>query len=104
MIFFRPGGTPDISRWWNHRGQWLIAFPAPEGRHTEAGLPPLLGWEDYLSRTPVVPPPANIRSASGAIACEHPMKHASRLTVTSFHFLRRLRRRNSSTARIWAIL
>src|SRR5215475_751246 len=30
----RPGGTPDISRWWNHREIRQRVFLAPEGRRT----------------------------------------------------------------------
>ncbi len=64
----RPGGTPEISRWWNHRERdpktpspggatdqdWSVAPPGPEG---STGL------------VPVVPPPANLRCASGTKTC-----------------------------------
>jgi len=40
---------------------------ALEGRRTEAtGLSPFQGWESFGADVPVVSPPANIRSASGA--------------------------------------
>jgi len=32
---FRPGGTPDISRWWNHREIRQPLFPAPDGRQSK---------------------------------------------------------------------
>jgi hypothetical protein len=40
---------------------------ALEGRRTEAsGLSPFQGWKSFGDNVPVVSPPANIRSASGA--------------------------------------
>jgi hypothetical protein len=42
--FFSPGGTADISRWWNHR-KFKVNCLAPEGRQTraESVAPPGLG-------------------------------------------------------------
>ena len=71
---FCAGGAADISRWWDHREQWPITLPAPEGRQMKAWsvAPPGLGR--MLNAIPVVPPPANIRRPSGTkerlLTCE----------------------------------
>jgi len=44
-----------------------IEVRALEGRQIEAtGLSPFQGWKSFGANVPVVSPPANIRSASGA--------------------------------------
>src|SRR5215813_12489413 len=42
-IALRHGGTPEISRWRNHRTQSKTPSGAPEGRQTCFGLSPLRG-------------------------------------------------------------
>jgi len=62
---FRPEGTPDISRWWNHRKQSHY-LSRPGGATDSYWSVAPSGLEDWADAVPVVPPPANIRSASGA--------------------------------------
>src|SRR5262249_40670585 len=64
-ITLRPGGTPEISRWWNHRDCDPILFsPGGATDRSRSVAPPGLGGSAAL--VPVVPPPANFQRASGA--------------------------------------
>src|SRR5215475_8476567 len=64
-ITLRPGGTPEIGRWCNHRDR-DHKNPSPGGAtdRSRSIAPPGLGGSTGL--VPVVPPPANLHRASGA--------------------------------------
>src|SRR5215467_6700074 len=72
---FRPGGTPDISRWWNHRKLGQCVSLAPEGRQTRLVRRPSGAGQIVLSAFPVVPPPANVRCASDTKTVKHFLTH-----------------------------
>jgi hypothetical protein len=65
---FRPGGTPDISRWWNHRDRVRPTSQPRRGDRPDLVCRPS-GAERTFGPFPVVPPPANIRCASGTKTC-----------------------------------
>src|SRR5215470_11149042 len=64
-IRFRPGGTPEISRWWNHRDSDL-KFSSPGGAADRDWSVALSGLGCSTGLVPVVAPPANFHCASGA--------------------------------------
>src|SRR5215470_16404308 len=67
-ITLRPGGTPEICRWWNHRDcDPILSSPGGATDRSRSVAPPGLGGSTGL--VPVVPPPANLHRASGAKTC-----------------------------------
>src|SRR5262249_15688126 len=72
---FRSGGTPDISRWWKHQEIRQPLIPAPEGRQTKLICRPFGAGRIVTPAFPVVPPPANVRCASGAKTVRHFLKN-----------------------------
>src|SRR5262245_10422559 len=67
-ITLLPGGTPEISRWWNHRDcDPILSNPGGATDRSRSVAPPGLGGSTGLA--PVVPPPANLHRASGAKTC-----------------------------------
>src|SRR5262245_66479972 len=62
-ITLRPGGTPEISRWWNHRDcDPILSSPGGATDRSRSVAPPGLGGSTGL--VPVVTPPANLHRAS----------------------------------------
>src|SRR5262249_24577360 len=67
-ITLRPGGTPEINRWWNHRdSDPILSSPGGATDQSQSVAPPGLGGSTGLA--PVVEPPANLHRASGAKTC-----------------------------------
>src|SRR5262249_14153754 len=67
-ITLRPGGTPEINRWWNHRdSDPILSSPGGVTDRSQSVAPPGLGGSTGL--VPVVTPPANLHRASGAKTC-----------------------------------
>jgi FAD:protein FMN transferase len=68
IAMIRPGGTTEISRWWNHRYREPNT-PCPEGAADQdwSVAPP--GLRGSTNLVPAVPPPVNFPCASGAKRC-----------------------------------
>src|SRR5262245_16420256 len=67
-ITLLPGGTPEISRWWNHRDcDPILSSPGGATDRSRSVAPPGLGGSTGL--VPVVTPPVNFHRASGAKTC-----------------------------------
>src|SRR5262245_40429603 len=93
-ITLLPGGTPEISRWWNHRDcDPILSSPGGATDRDRSVAPPGLGGSTGL--VPVVTPPANFHRASGAKTC---------VETLAVQFALRWRNLGSSSSRLFTQL